>query len=180
MRRFRIVDALYLTTSIAIALALHRWIQSMPIGPSGTLAKVFEIRLLILLTLCTITWTLGALVLKDRQPMPVSVRSPGRLAVLSITAASVFMMAMNWEMLFAPVSSPLVRMTYWTLSIAETPSVPACVAICGWLTIRASESETPPSDWINVAGILVAVCWIICAVANPLTNFIVMRFFGWI
>lgn len=175
MRRFRILDALCLTGAVAAALALNHWLRFTQSLPDTALMRLYEAHTVVLLMTTTVTWTLGILVLIDRSQIALAVRSPGKLAVIAITAVSLASMAMNWEILFRSHLSTGLRIALLPFMFVSNPSVPACVAIAVWLTQRIARLEQPPSDWLNMSGIAVGVLWILYAIAHPLLDLEVMR-----
>ena len=178
MRRFRILDALYLTAAVAAAFALNHWLRSDQRVPDTILTRVYEARTITLLVTSTVTWTLGALVLFDRSQIAAAVRSPGKLAVISITVVSPASIAMNWEILFRSHLPVGLRIAFLPFGFISNPSVPACVVIAVWLTQRIAKLERPPSDWLNLSGITVGILWILYAVAHPFFDLEVMRWMG--
>lgn len=140
--------------------------------------KVFEVRLVVLLVTSTITWTLGGLVVADKTPLAIAFRSPGKLALLLITAASMVAIPMNWDQLFHSQISFGMRLAFLPFSFCHTPSIPACVTITGWLALRVANQERPTSDWLNVSGIAIGMLWILYAIAHPLFDLEVMRLLG--
>ncbi|MCC9604239.1 hypothetical protein LOC67_27105 [Stieleria sp. JC731] len=178
MRRFRILDALFITAAVAAAFAINHWLRSAQVLPKTTLMKVYEAHTLALLVTSTVTWMLGALVLADRSQISNSVRSPGKLTVVSVTAVSLASIAMNWEILFRSHLSPGLRIALLPFAFLSNPSVPACTVISVWLTQFMAGLKRPSSDWLNISGCAIGILWILYAIAHPLLDLEVMRWMG--
>ena len=179
-RRFRLLDALLLTAAVALAFGASSMLNSVAPLPSGTDAVTMILRhsLTIQLVVVTTTWSLAMLVLSDRRRRHDSTRSPGKLALVNILAASVFAIPVNWGDLVTAHLPVWSRIAFLPFSILSFPAVPGCVAISGWLTLRLSSSDRPHADWLEISGNIVACVWIIYAFATPLRSVPVLRAIG--
>ena len=179
-RRFRLLDALLLTTAVAVALAANSMLNSVaPLDErADAVAWSFRYGLTLQLLLITITWMMALLVLADRLSLQLSIMAPGKLALVNITGVSVFAMLVNWGDLVTDRLPLWCRITFLPFSILSFPVVPGCIAISGWLTCRLTHVERMHSDWLEISGKVVACVWIIYSITTPLRSLSVLRAIG--
>ncbi|GAA4445196.1 hypothetical protein [Novipirellula rosea] len=117
---------------------------------------------------CSFTWTLALLVLFDLTPIRVAARSPGKLALLLCTFLTIFTVLLNWHWLFAiqaPLSDRFINIFWEVLSESR---LPAFAVIAGWLTLRLANATNVMQDWLESAGQLLGVYWILLALLSPI------------
>ncbi|HEY2158001.1 MAG TPA: hypothetical protein VGH33_20400 [Isosphaeraceae bacterium] len=189
-RRFTLADAIVLVAATAAGLALVReWVQmasptppifhydtgSMARGPLCGLAPLT--RWVVLGWPLVAMWTLTLVVLRFRRPRPRARRlfAPPGVAACLVAAVVLMLEATYTASLSVPsffkIPLPTTaagraadgrwrQMTYWTIHAAVENSVGFAVA-AWWVTLALSRRWRPERSWIDRAGLVVGVLWII-------------------
>lgn len=159
-RRFRILDAVIFTASIAFAFAACRAIAPNNYSPGSRFEVVFYLRTIAL----TLTWSLGSLIVFDSMPLRDAARSWGKLCILLICAMSILPLLRKWYIFFLfeePLSERLLAFFHAALLDSDV-FMPAYATIAAWLTLWLLSIDDSSRDWMAALGRVIGIFWVIC------------------
>ena len=127
----------------------------------------------------SVTWTIALLVAFGSESFGDAARSPGKLAVLLITALSIVTALLNWH-LFVWVDGRFTEQLFHLLwETILQPITPAVATLAGWLTLALTKTQSTTSDWLEYSGRVLGGFWVVFAFLSPfLTNQILLDTLG--
>ncbi len=129
-------------------------------------------------TLCVCTFYLGLMILRRRPERFLLANSPGRAAVLAICIASVLAMLTSWDSFFATAFPLPATLLHLPFAIGGSPLVAASAGLTAWVTVSATSSATPSSDWLDRSGKTCSAVWLLLSFVQPILNFEVLKAIG--
>lgn len=119
--------------------------------------------------LWALTLPLAGLAFADARTARENLYAPGKLMVLLQVGTLVLLLVTQNYWLWMPQISDEFRVRNMAYSVLVKPIVPAAVAVSVFITLKVTRTPPPPQrDWPSLAGLVLAVCWVIMALAESL------------
>jgi hypothetical protein len=166
-RQFKIFDGMAMTAAIAVGLGLVRLTsESSPLATSLPW-KISEGSWALALP---VTWMLAGLRLSAPHPR---FRAPGAAACLAVTVASLCMLLFFSHNLVSNL--PRVgwsSRTFWGVTAQHvlTPMPLAASVAAAWSLLAFDREWRPEASWIDRAGRVVGLYWLVAGLAIPALN----------
>lgn len=179
--RFSLFDLLALVTAFSIAFAMLVFHQRQWAAYGAKSSAINTLTMTwygVGTTLSVCTYYLGATVLRRRPSLKSLVRSSGRTAILAMCFVSLLAVLAAWDSFFASVFSLPATLLHLPFTIHGSPLVAASAGLTGWFTVSVAAHNKYPPDWLDRAGKICSLVWLLLAFVQPVLNFKVLKAIG--